>query len=687
MNANAFFGALVLLIAGDVRAQNPQFADVLKWKGVVSGTGKVAVDDMPILPTGITTVIDYAASFSANIEVERVQADPPKWEGRIVGSTVTVHYAERLTSGTCTVEVVANASGPLDVPLAGRAEAVLDFAGSRGFTLSLNTRGRTATVTNITVCGDVMQTDSMDSALLLPTATPVIAFPATGLVLTGTATTKQSISSSPLFIGERDSSWDLAVSLSPDSNETLELVVEDNENYRQWRPETNRDGSSGPPLTLTATVTSSTGKQPQVGVVSFNWELLGTSQEPGLALNFPIDATDQRYDLELDADGSMFVLSANKQRVERATSNFSDSVRVRPFDWGGWAVLEVTAHLTDGRVLTGRIKGSGEDNIRIPKRASDSFIADRWRNDKSAQGADGSDEDSIPQGDGTPGDGLSLYEEYRGFYNGGEHIDGTPDTKELFLRNKGMFATLGGIAVASRASGLIIHHRLTDAELTVERVINGNHRSGPHVTAQHAVILEIKLGERGGKAWGGESNPKDIERLTLDDRWASLDPDSFADTVAHEIFHAVNVSHHGDKDYEAIWSSSTESFLETRGVVSTHIRQWAETFDYELTPNDEPATRVWIGARSGQHSGVVNCVMGYEVAEASIGSPNFQLRYVGWGGEFGPAATRLCSSPVGTSTNDPTRIPRSRFGDAAPGRGDCLHQILVTDAVVAPRRP
>ena len=46
----------------------------------------------------------------------------------------------------------------------------------------------------------------------------------------------------------------------------------------------------------------------------------------------------------------------------------------------------------------------------------------------------------------------------------------------------------------------------------------------------------------------------------------------------------------------------------------------------------------------------------------------------------------LCVRARGTGVNDRDRQPQSRYGDASPGRGDCLHQIVVNDAVEAPKR-
>jgi len=43
--------------------------------------------------------------------------------------------------------------------------------------------------------------------------------------------------------------------------------------------------------------------------------------------------------------------------------------------------------------------------------------------------ADVTDNESDPVADGHPGDGFSLYEEYRGFIIGGQHVEVDPKKK------------------------------------------------------------------------------------------------------------------------------------------------------------------------------------------------------------------------------------------------------------------
>lgn len=82
------------------------------------------------------------------------------------------------------------------------------------------------------------------------------------------------------------------------------------------------------------------------------------------------------------------------------------------------------AELEDGRVLQGELKMGEEErvsDILIPKREKGSKVAFAWLQERGLSGvADGSDTDRQPVGKpGADGDGLTVYEEYRGFYVGG----------------------------------------------------------------------------------------------------------------------------------------------------------------------------------------------------------------------------------------------------------------------------
>lgn len=76
--------------------------------------------------------------------------------------------------------------------------------------------------------------------------------------------------------------------------------------------------------------------------------------------------------------------------------------------------------------------------------------------------------------------------------------------------------------------------------------------------------------------------------------------------------------------------------------------------------------------------------MRYHLAKSYIGRGQPGVRIAEYKEPIG--GTCLCSAAAGTGVNAPDHFPQSRYGAAAAGRGNCLHQIHVNDAVEAPGR-
>lgn len=525
----------------------------------------------------------------------------------------------------------------------------------------------------------------------------VFPYPASGTVLAGRDEANLAGFLAPLFTAiamgtptPLDYRFDFT--LTPATTEELTLELE-SAAYDRWRPSAAIPSGAGAPLAVTARVVSSTGRPPAVPVAQFVWQLEDTSSEPGVAMNFPLDAADDEPDLRFaDADGAHLVEDRGQRSSLSSPEGFSDTVRIEPFDWGGWSKLTVTAVLVDGRRLVGKPRGASEPGMRIPKRSTTSLVADRWKSDRGvANRSDDADDEDRPAGDGTPGDGLTLYQEYRGFYVGDAHVTGDPRKKDLFVRNRAAGAATGGIARFTRHSGLAVHSELTEAQLSASRIVNGNRRAGPTVTSQHAVIIEVRAGQTGfAAAVGGPGNPKTISHVALMGDWNTLDGLYLSKIVAHELFHTVNVYHHGEIDEVVAWQDTMGTLTERRSLgPATPIRVLREDgvdvtdviLDHlQALPNKR--RDVWLGVDHGQQSGFDNCVMRYNNASAYTSRADPGVRYY-IGQQMGSA---LCATAEGTGPNAADWRPQSRFEDASPQRGVCVGQLLVTDAVTAPGR-
>jgi hypothetical protein len=171
-------------------------------------------------------------------------------------------------------------------------------------------------------------------------------------------------------------------------------------------------------------------------------ELSSVSRHPGIAMNAPKLGADTNPDLYFSGGGASVTVPFNS-----STGNTVVTLIVN--DYAAYGTLKVT-------VTTGK-KTFVMPVVTLPKDASGNRLAaDGW----SAQGVkvtntgnDATEDcDSSPAGSGSPsegsiGDGLSLFEEYRGFFVNGQHVRTNPDRKDLFLSVEG--CTAGGPCAAS----------------------------------------------------------------------------------------------------------------------------------------------------------------------------------------------------------------------------------------------
>ncbi len=302
--------------------------------------------------------------------------------------------------------------------------------------------------------------------------------------------------------------------------------------------------------------------------------------------------------------------------------------------------------------------------VHVPKDVNKNQISDGYPPDRLWAVAAEEDDDNVPVGNGIKGDGLSAYEEYRGFHNRQrQHIRTSWNTKDLFVQNP-MGFVVGGFA---QASGIHVHEVASDQFR--DRVVNFN--SGhAHVVEQHGLVMLPRYTPRKGLL--GEVTdfgpPKNVEEVKIyllnmyhyrsSDRMRGLQLD---ETVAHELGHAVGIRHHGDT------STWKETWYPPGGW--SELSPLHNTYTRPILCGVRLPGEVLFGRKHNQSSGVLDCYM----------------RYKGWGAAFeqedgtidcagrSPAQHVFCDSSAGSGWNAGNRAA----GDAAVG--DCTSQIQVND--------
>jgi hypothetical protein len=505
---------------------------------------------------------------------------------------------------------------------------------------------------------------------------------------------------SPVVTGGATLSWSFAY--TPD----LVLTLEPDANFDTWMPEAGPNESvAGNMISVIAHLRQHDGKPPSVPQ-NLQFDLVGTSVNPGLSMNYPAQGIgpnlpDMRF--ESSANPSLKLSGSNGQTAITTTPTTDAGVYVSSFDFGGSSTLKVSV-----------VGMNVSATLLLPKRTGSSLIADEYKRLTGKEGAtDDDDTDVNPVGGDHIGDGLTLFEEYRGFHVQGTHIRTDPKTRELFVLDKIKTpGAIGGISLYELATAIRTYGVLS-SELNPDRVINFNHGgSGAHTVDQHGIIIEhdSEKYKLYGEAGGGPGTPKTITSIKVPSgldltrkSWVNSIASSRVRSaqayqtevlVAHELLHGSNVYHHGETDpqliagskkpYNVVWSVSSDStgdFILENGSQQVTLRM--ENPDVEIPPAALRRIRPkgaysYIGYPNGQHSGDELCLMRYFTSQAYLSSKHYASRYVFPGLES--PGNQLDSSRNGTGINDPSHLPESRYGPATIG--NCTKQLCINDAHV-----
>lgn len=327
----------------------------------------------------------------------------------------------------------------------------------------------------------------------------------------------------------------------------------------------------------------------------------------------------------------------------------------------------------------------------VPRDDNGNRISDGYAQEKTHVTLATDDLDDAPAGNGTSGDGLSAYEEYRGFTDVSDrHVRTSWTRKDLFVEN------LEGLPLFTflTASGLNVHEIGERQHET--RVINFNYGFA-HLVNQHALrLLSGTLPDDIVGESSGFGPPKKVARVTIDVNEFSgttrgpggLDgrlttgtgrTDSFrpalpeviaggntvitlSQVVAHELGHAVGMRHHGNsRTHEEWWLPPAPAGEATRQRGQRHTSE--RLCGYTL-----PAP-VLFGQKHNQASGDLICLMRYPNHGVAFKQEDGSVQCRG----RNPAADAFCERSEGTGWNRGNRVA----GNAA--HGNCKGQIIVND--------
>ena len=232
--------------------------------------------------------------------------------------------------------------------------------------------------------------------------------------------------------------------------------------------------------------------------------------------------------------------------------------------------------MLDGRELVGEFVASdgeaAQDLIRLPNMTGPYWIASAWKREKGVVELPDTDDSEKVDGQVYDGDGYTLYEEYRGWMEGGKRIEGDPKRKDFFVLNLIGADARKGIDLFEKVSGLQVHSKLRRSEMSQKtRLMNGNHRDAPQRVKQHGVWVKAfgsakELGVTGAATPMTKAGVSGRPGITIGVGILARDnadsdfnkpynlPKYFSvlaydRAIAHELLHSVGVEHHGSGDW------------------------------------------------------------------------------------------------------------------------------------------
>jgi hypothetical protein len=405
--------------------------------------------------------------------------------------------------------------------------------------------------------------------------------------------------------------------------------------------------------------------EPSLVPLLIKFELEKRSYEPGDCMNH---GKGDDPDLWFDQDENPPLHCYGKQASGALTKRpvTSCSAWVSCGDWGAYGRIGAYSygcvHLK--KVGNKIIEVTAEQAIlTLPKDDNNNQIADHYEDMQGQHPNATDDKDDYPNGNGTNGDGLSAYEEYRGFMVNGSHIRTSWNMKDLFVYNEPKVV----LPYFEIASGLVVHFINAD-EMDSNRVINFNHNRG-YLGPQHGLHIAVDTlasGVGGNSPFGP---PKNVPRVTLSAGHYD------GHTADHEMGHAVGMHHHGDR----AWING--NFYTTTTVYPPTIGSRVKSFfglgdgkifgpGPQLCDKDLPADFIIETQKGIQTSGDDLCIMRYHYGPDTVYFVNGSWECVGNdpGNRF-----IFCDSPAGTGIN----ANGHAAGDATVG--NCLGQMIVND--------
>ncbi len=248
------------------------------------------------------------------------------------------------------------------------------------------------------------------------------------------------------YMSSIDIDYDLTVTFGKQSDFVIDALSK--EAYETWLPGHADYPGTMLPLSFKAEFLDETEND------TICFELQSVSHLPGICSNYPLlgeDPPEEKPDIffapqDMQTDPNIIILN---DTVAKTTVKVNAAIIVvHSRDFGGHAEL-LAKSLTTGS--TALCKAEKVYSMEIPFDENGNLIADHWEKMMGQEGLDkNTDDDYLPAGISSKGDGLTAFEEYRGFISmkdviadcdpdrtqrHGFHVRTSPVCRDIFIHD------------------------------------------------------------------------------------------------------------------------------------------------------------------------------------------------------------------------------------------------------------
>jgi len=525
----------------------------------------------------------------------------------------------------------------------------------------------------------------------------------------------------PGYAGKLTVDYKISIGRAVEDQVEVELIPPTG--YDKWLPQGDKDEKTignSIEIGIVAHRKGDPNRPPPQEVLKYTITLEGTSQEKGVDSNWPVEHLSTKdFDMRIDpSEGWIDVDGKSEGQSATTKSGMTDfRVTVNSYDWGGSTRLRVKAELKDHSVVVAHVRGNAAlESVALPKDDNGNHIGDWWERWEGVTNTDANaDDDSKPTGH-HDGDGIALFDEYRGVHVRGRHERLSPTVKDLFVWDPDKLGT----GLYGRATEVAVHV-IDNGEFAFRKGAPNPYIVTPNGSHGDAWTLTLSNTSLGGLVGNTNADripaiPRDIRGVEIDRAAAQTawprDPVGYlASSIAHELGHATHLRHHGG-DPPDDWAGDVSCHIKgedkgTKGDGKDIKGEGKDTKgeDKDTKGEDKHAKGedkqyicpTWnvdssgfgsqekgkpcftVARRGGKASGGETCVMRYETMDFYL-DPKGPCRWtlgntVVMGNTYGSGVpgTTLCTSKAGTGVNTGTG-PKS-MGDAT--YGECVIQLCL----------